>query len=105
LYGSLALEAFVPEASDIDFVTMMNRELTKEEGTKLQSIHKQLRKEPLGKRMDRMYISITDLGKDNKEQASYLSCARLLKNVLYPSCTKRITVKDTLPAMPSIIAI
>ncbi|WP_285397083.1 aminoglycoside adenylyltransferase domain-containing protein [Lysinibacillus sp. fls2-241-R2A-57] len=61
LYGSTILEAFHPESSDIDFVTVFSRELTDEELKKLSYLHKQVRAEnPLVKKFECEYLSLDE---------------------------------------------
>lgn len=75
LYGSLALAAFQPETSDIDFVTVMTERVSEAEKVKIRELHKELCKHNLGKRMDGMYISISDVGKQNHEMSPYVYCS------------------------------
>ncbi|MGF2615017.1 nucleotidyltransferase domain-containing protein [Rossellomorea aquimaris] len=74
LYGSLALGAYEEGRSDIDFLTVLSRDVTEGESKTIQSIHDDLRNHPLGKKMDGMYITESDLGKRNSEIAPYLFC-------------------------------
>ncbi|SFJ76358.1 MULTISPECIES: nucleotidyltransferase domain-containing protein [unclassified Bacillus (in: firmicutes)] len=72
LYGSLALDAFHPETSDIDFVTVMTEQVSEAEKVKIRELHKRLYTHDLGKRMDGMYIPLGDVGKQNHEMSPYL---------------------------------
>lgn len=61
LYGSTVLDAFHPESSDIDFVTVLSREVTDEELRKLSYLHKKLRAEnPLVKKFECEYLSLDE---------------------------------------------
>lgn len=61
LYGSNVIGAFHPESSDIDFVTVFNRELTGEELIKLSHLHKKVRaKCPLVKKFECEYLSLDE---------------------------------------------
>lgn len=75
VYGSVALDAFHLETSDIDFVTVTKEELKKEEEDNLCELHKRLCEHELGKRMDGMYIPLAHVGKKNEEMPAYTYCA------------------------------
>lgn len=75
LYGSISLGAFDEEKSDIDFITLLKRDLTKEEGKCVKSIHQSLNVNSLGQRMDGMYLSIDHIGKTNGELSPYFYCS------------------------------
>ncbi|MCM3737700.1 nucleotidyltransferase domain-containing protein [Bacillus cytotoxicus] len=75
VYGSLALAAFHPETSDIDFVTVMKEQVSEAEKVKIRELHKSLRAHDLGKRMDGMYVPLRDVGKQNNEMSPYLYCS------------------------------
>ncbi|ENQ3108142.1 Nucleotidyltransferase domain-containing protein [Bacillus sp. 491mf] len=75
VYGSLALNAFHLETSDIDFVTVMKEQVSEAEKVKIRELHKRLRTDDLGKRMDGMYIPLVHVGKQNHEMSPYLYCS------------------------------
>ncbi|MGE7941627.1 aminoglycoside adenylyltransferase domain-containing protein [Lysinibacillus xylanilyticus] len=61
LYGSSVLDAFHPESSDIDFVTVFSREMTGEELKKLSYLHKNVRaRNPLVKKFECEYLSLNE---------------------------------------------
>ncbi len=69
IHGSVALDAFEEQASDIDIVAIMQGEWTSHELVTFEAIHTQLLREyPLSKRLDVLYIPFCDLGK--QEEAS-----------------------------------
>ncbi|MYL34851.1 nucleotidyltransferase [Pontibacillus yanchengensis] len=75
LYGSLALDAFEEENSDIDFITIINRPLVEEEEEKLQQLHVALKNDyPFGNVMDGVYMLDSQIGKYNEELEAYLYC-------------------------------
>ena len=75
LYGSLALEAFHLETSDVDFVTVTTEQVSEAEKVKIRELHKRLCAHELGKRMDGMYIPLAHVGKQNHEMSPYLYCS------------------------------
>ncbi|MGQ3376442.1 nucleotidyltransferase domain-containing protein [Priestia endophytica] len=75
LYGSISLGEFDEEKSDIDFVTVLKRELNQQEAHTLKSIHKELSLHSLGRRMDGIYIPIDGLGKSNEKLPPYFYCS------------------------------
>lgn len=75
LYGSISLNGFDEKKSDIDFVTVLKRNLTQEESNSLKAIHKELNINSLGKRMDGIYIPMKEIGKTNEELPAYLYCS------------------------------
>ncbi|UOE58278.1 DUF4111 domain-containing protein [Priestia filamentosa] len=74
LYGSLGLNAFNEKKSDIDFITILKKELDKKEIKQLKSIHHRLNSYKLGNRMEGSYIYIEDLGKNDSELKPYPYC-------------------------------
>lgn len=61
IYGSTILNAFHPASSDIDFVTVMDRELTEEEVRKVTSLHKELSADhPLVKKFECEYLFLDE---------------------------------------------
>lgn len=75
VYGSLALAAFHPESSDIDFVTVTKEAVSEAEKVKIRELHKRLCTHDLGKRMDGMYVPLAHVGKQNHEMSPYLYCS------------------------------
>ncbi|WP_454052189.1 aminoglycoside adenylyltransferase domain-containing protein [Clostridium sp. Marseille-Q7071] len=72
VYNSLALGKFDANKSDIDFITILKRPLSKQELESLSSIHKKLNIEsPYGRKMEGMYIQLNDLGKSNSQITPY----------------------------------
>ncbi|MDR4458710.1 nucleotidyltransferase domain-containing protein, partial [Bacillus tropicus] len=72
IYGSIALGAFHAETSDVDFVTVISDPVNEAEKQQLVELHKKLSGSTLGKRMDVMYIPLSDLGKYNDEMIEYV---------------------------------
>lgn len=61
LYGSTILDAFHPESSDIDFVTVFRQEVTDDELKKISNLHKKLRAEnPLVKKFECEYLFLDE---------------------------------------------
>lgn len=75
VYGSTAIGAFEREKSDIDFVVLLKRAVSKKEIEALKRVHFQLTKEKFGKRLDGMYILKDDIGKTNDALAPYPYCS------------------------------
>ena len=64
IYGSIALDAFEEQESDIDIIALMQGEWTSYELAQLEAVHAQLlREQPLSKRLDVQYLPFRDLGK------------------------------------------
>lgn len=62
LYGSISLDAFDPKCSDVDFVTLLSRELTEDELERVKELHTTLEQHnPLANRLDGFYIPVEDL--------------------------------------------
>jgi hypothetical protein len=74
LYGSIALEAYEEGRSDIDFLTVLSKELTPGETDVITKIHNELLEHPLGSKLDGMYLKTADLGRQNSDLAPYLYC-------------------------------
>jgi hypothetical protein len=67
IYGSVALDAFEEQESDIDIVALMQGEWTSRELMQLKALHTPLlREQPLGKLLDVLYLPLRDLGKHGK---------------------------------------
>ncbi|MMZ50453.1 hypothetical protein D1872_121710 [compost metagenome] len=76
VYGSVALQAYEPSKSDIDFLTLLRSRPTKNDIITITNIHKKLTSmNSLAKRMDGMYIPTEDLGKPNDEIPPYVHLA------------------------------
>lgn len=67
LHGSIALDAFDPAHSDIDFLTVLNQSWTIADCDKLTAIHRQLIEEYPQWQLDGNYIPATDIGKPPAE--------------------------------------
>jgi hypothetical protein len=75
IYGSIALGAFDPETSDIDFITVINGAIGKEEEELLNLVHLRSKSHPYGARMDGCYLTQDLAGKVNQEMEPYLYAA------------------------------
>jgi hypothetical protein len=77
LYGSLALDAFDPERSDIDFITVFKDEISKQDEEQVKLAH--LRSNTnhyghyghYGAKMDGCYLTIDQVGKLNSDLQKY----------------------------------
>ncbi|WP_391122477.1 aminoglycoside adenylyltransferase domain-containing protein [Psychrobacillus sp. L3] len=63
IHGSIALNAYVEDSSDIDFITITNRPLTEKDSSALSYIHSTIAKKYKKPEMDGVYIHWRDLGK------------------------------------------
>jgi len=63
LHGSIALNAFVEDSSDIDFITLTNRRLTEEDSEALSYIHTTIANKYKKPEMDGVYAIQEDIGK------------------------------------------
>ncbi|WP_339216145.1 aminoglycoside adenylyltransferase domain-containing protein [Ornithinibacillus sp. FSL M8-0202] len=63
IHGSIALDAYVENSSDIDFITITSRRLTKNDAQALSFIHTQLANTYKKPDMDGVYIIREDVGK------------------------------------------
>jgi Domain of unknown function (DUF4111) len=83
LHGSIALKSFVNDSSDIDYITVTNRRLSKEDSDALIHIHKTLKHTYLKPEMDGVYILKEDIGKmdpnckDDNEMYTYYNNGEL----------------------------
>lgn len=75
LYGSISLGAYQVEKSDIDYICILKREMTKQEINKLKSLHSALKSNPLLKRLDGIYITEDSIGKYNEQLQPYPYCS------------------------------
>ena len=71
LHGSIALEAFEADKSDIDFITVMNRRFTIDEADILSKIHKSIAGKYKTPEMDGVYIVWEDFGKMKNDDQNY----------------------------------
>ena len=65
IHGSIALEAYIPESSDIDFIAVINRQLTEAEIKKLAKIHKEIADMYKRTGMDGSYLLWEDMTEKN----------------------------------------
>lgn len=73
IYNSVALGTFDEIKSDIDFITVINKEFTQGEIEAVGSIHKKLNERfKFAKKMEGMYIKLNDIGKLNPEMQPYV---------------------------------
>ncbi|KKI88921.1 hypothetical protein WQ54_28790 [Bacillus sp. SA1-12] len=70
LYGSVALNAF-DDSSDIDYITVVNHYLTKEEVHSLSLIHREIEKNYPKPMMQGGYLLWSDIGKKEEEITPY----------------------------------
>ncbi|KPL60166.1 MULTISPECIES: aminoglycoside adenylyltransferase domain-containing protein [Bacillaceae] len=83
VHGSIALEAYVNDSSDIDFITVTKRRLSKEDSSALYRIHKTLQQKFQKPDMDGVYIVKDDIGKmdssckDENEMHAYFNNGEL----------------------------
>ena len=75
IYGSITLGAFNEEKSDIDFIVLLKRSLTRLELETIQGVHSQMSESKIGKRMDGVYVQVSTLGKTNEDLQPYPFCA------------------------------
>lgn len=72
LIGSLSLGAYEEQTSDIDFLTVLTRELNEVEREELGEVHTCLQaKHRIASKMDGMYVCLSDLGRQNEEMRPY----------------------------------
>ncbi|UYZ24131.1 aminoglycoside adenylyltransferase domain-containing protein [Mesobacillus jeotgali] len=75
IHGSIALDAYVDDSSDIDFITLTNRRLTEADSKALSYIHKQIENKYKKPEMDGVYALHEDIGKifnNSEENIDYL---------------------------------
>jgi hypothetical protein len=63
IHGSIALNAYVEDSSDIDFITLTNHRLTEEDSEALSYIHKTIAKIYKKPELDGVYAVRADMGK------------------------------------------
>ncbi|ALC90746.1 hypothetical protein AM500_13830 [Bacillus sp. FJAT-18017] len=71
IHGSIALNAYVDDSSDIDFITVTNRPLTEKDSDSLSFIHSHIAKKYKKPEMDGVYILWEDLGKLYKNSIDF----------------------------------
>lgn len=71
LQGSIALNAYVNDSSDIDFITVINRRLSEVEVRILSEIHKTIAGKYEKPEMDGVYIMWKDIGKLEADDDNY----------------------------------
>ncbi|KAB8135766.1 DUF4111 domain-containing protein [Gracilibacillus oryzae] len=73
LHGSLALDAYVDNASDIDYIMITNRPLSEKDEAALSNIHSTITEKYEKPELDGVYIQWNDLGKlDQNKNDKYL---------------------------------
>lgn len=84
IHGSIALNAYVEDSSDIDFITIINRRLSEEDFNSLTSIHAIIADKYKKPEMDGVYALYEDIGKlylnsyDNEIQYAYFNSGQLM---------------------------
>ncbi|NDI33172.1 hypothetical protein [Chengkuizengella sediminis] len=71
LHGSIVLNAFVDNSSDIDFITVVNRNLVKIDLELLSEIHNKIALKYKHPKLDGVYILWEDMGKLESDDNSY----------------------------------
>ena len=71
LHGSIALDAFEEEKSDIDFIAITNLRLTEDVAGILSKIHSAVTQKYRTPEMDGVYMTWEDLGKTEHDDQSY----------------------------------
>ncbi|SET71641.1 Nucleotidyltransferase domain-containing protein [Oceanobacillus limi] len=71
VHGSIALDAYVENSSDIDFITITSRPYTKEDFATLESIHLKIAEKYPHPEMDGVYIVREDVGKCYKTKEDF----------------------------------
>lgn len=72
LHGSIALDAYVDDSSDIDFITLTNRRLTAGDAEGLSYIHRTLENKYKKPDMDGVYVLREDMGKRCKSRDDHI---------------------------------
>ena len=72
LHGSIALDAYVDDASDIDFITLTNRRLTAGDAEALSYIHRTIENKYKKPDMDGVYALCEDMGKLYKSSDDHI---------------------------------
>jgi Domain of unknown function (DUF4111) len=71
LYGSLALDAFDSDTSDIDFITIIKGRIGKKTEDLLKLVHLRCNSHPYGLRMDGCYVTLDQVGMVYEELEEY----------------------------------
>lgn len=69
IHGSIALGAYVEGSSDIDFITVTSRPLTRDDSEALATIHGTIKTKYEKPEMDGVYVQWQDIGKIYKEKS------------------------------------
>lgn len=72
IQGSIALNAYMKDSSDIDFITVTNRHLLEEDIEVLSDIHNKIAEKHTNIEMDGVYIQWKDLGKMNADNQNFI---------------------------------
>jgi hypothetical protein len=88
IHGSIALNAYVDDSSDIDFITLTNRRLTEEDSEALSSIHRTIANKYMKPELDGVYALNEDIGKfyntyDNNYKYPYYNNGELIFGVYF----------------------
>lgn len=71
LYGSIALGAFEEIASDVDVIVLTQGEWSEQELRQLADLHRRLlREQPMGRRLEVLYVPVENLGKSRRESSA-----------------------------------
>jgi Domain of unknown function (DUF4111) len=71
IHGSIALNAFNPYLSDIDFITILIQRATTSEVKKLKAVHKKLELSYPQWKLEGSYLLLEDVGREQQEIAPY----------------------------------
>ena len=77
IHGSIALNAYVEDSSDIDFITITNRPLAEEDSSALSYIHSTIAKKYKKPELDGVYIHWRDI------RENFILTAVILTVVIY----------------------
>jgi hypothetical protein len=79
IHGSIALNAYVEDSSDIDFITITNRPLAEKDSSALSYIHSMIAKKYKKPELDGVYIHWRDMGKLYTNSSDF-NCSYLFYN-------------------------
>lgn len=74
LHGSIALGAFDPNQSDVDFITVLNRRCDEADIEHLRKVHQQIVEKYPRWKMDGSYLQLEDLGQSRETITPYPYC-------------------------------